>query len=289
MSLETDRVRQSDRLLQEQSEANEHLLMASLRAQEDADAFREEAVIAEERAARLKEREAELLATAEFRERMIGMLGHDLRSPLNAIVMGAGLMLGHGELSESDARIASRIVSSSQRMERMISQMLEFTRARLGGGFHLELAPADLGALCGDVADELRLASSVEVVQTVEGDVTGVWDVDRLAEVISNIAGNATTHATPGTPVTIRVVAVGDDVVMEIENQGREIPPQLVREIFLPFRRGEGASANRAGHLGLGLYIAHEVVRSHGGTLAVRSAEGRTTFTASLPRVPPRG
>lgn len=283
-----------DDLLRGQSEANEQLVVAALRAEEEADTARRAQEAAEERARELKAREEELQATAEFRERLIGIIGHDLRNPLNTMLMVNGLLLARGELSDEDARLVTRSVTSGQRMTRMIGQLLEFTRARLGGGFQLELAAADLGEICRNIADELRIGSSAEVRVALDGDLTGNWDADRLSEVVSNIAGNAIDHAAPGTPVVIRAHEDGGAVVVEITNQGACIPRDLLPEIFNAFRRARAGSNPHAdgGHLGLGLYISSEIVRSHGGTLEVRSIDETTTFTVRLPRVstpPPRG
>lgn len=236
---------------------------------------------AERRLVDLLTREREL---AEFRERFIGIVGHDLRTPLNTIVMAACSQLSRGRLTNDDARFANRIVTSGNRMARMIGQLVEFTRARLGGGFNLKLEPTDLGKVCNDIAEELRIGASAEIRQTAEGDVRGTWDMDRLAEALSNVAGNATEHAAPGTPVLIHAQGEWDAVVVEITNQGTCIPPNVLPVIFKAFRRAEVNARSSSGHLGLGLYIAYEVVRSHGGTLDVRSSDGSTTFTFRLPR-----
>jgi signal transduction histidine kinase len=272
------------RLLEDQSSANEKLVIATIRAEEAAECARKEALHAEGSARALRANEVELLETAEFRERMIGILGHDLRNPLNAISLGAELLAADGHLGDRDARILKRIVSSSARMDHMISELLDFTRARLGGGFALQLAPADLSEICRAIIDELRVASSVEIVQTEIGNVTGRWDAGRLAEVVSNIVGNAIGYAAPGTSVAVDLRGEGERVFLSITNLGVNIAPELLRDVFLPFRRSREASIHRSGHVGLGLYIAHEIVHAHGGTLDVRSDEGSTTFSASLPR-----
>jgi signal transduction histidine kinase len=283
MNLE-DRRESKDRLLEDQSNANEKLVIATIRAEEAAESARDDARHAEGTTHALRANEVELLETAEFRERMIGMLGHDLRNPLNAISLGAELLVADGRLADNDAKILKRIVTSSARMSHMISELLDFTRARLGGGFALLLARADLSEICQGIIDELRDTSAIEIVQTENGNVTGFWDAGRLAEVVSNIVGNAIGFATPGTSVAVDLRDEGERVVLSITNIGVSITPALLRDIFLPFRRSREASIHRSGHLGLGLYIAHEIVNSHGGTLDVRSADGSTTFTASLPR-----
>ncbi|HEY6556288.1 MAG TPA: HAMP domain-containing sensor histidine kinase [Polyangiaceae bacterium] len=269
-------------LLRLQREANEQLVLAGLRAHEVAD----DAVAAQRRAegetGELRVREEELRATAEFRERLIGIIGHDLRSPVSAIVMAGSMLTRDGTLNEGSAQLARRIVSSGDRVLRILSQLVEFTRARLGGGFELKLTPTDLGAVCREIAEELRISTAAEIRETHEGDLRGFWDFDRLTEVISNIAGNAVSHAAPGTPILIHVYDDGDTVGAEITNQGKCIPPDLLPVIFEPFR-GSNAT-ERVGHLGLGLYIADQIALSHGGSIAVRSAGGVTTFTLRLPR-----
>jgi signal transduction histidine kinase len=267
-----------------QRRANEQLLLAGLRAQEQLeDALESQRTHAEDTNV-LQRREAELIATAEFRERMLSIIGHDLRNPLNAIVMACSVLTARGDLTERDASLVGRIVSSGQRMTRMISQLVGFTQATLGGDFELVLAASDLGDVCRNIAEELSLSSSVTVNVTTEGDLLGLWDADRLAEVVSNIAGNAVDHATPGTPVLIHCRAEGALVLAEITNLGVCIPAETLPLIFSAFRRGQLSQTPQAGHLGLGLYIASQIAHSHGGTLVVRSSDGSTTFTLRLPR-----
>jgi len=220
-------------------------------------------------------REREL---AEFREMFIGMLGHDLRNPVASIVMSAS-GLRRDQLDPKDAEKAEIIIRGGQRMERMITQLLEFTRARLGGGFPIDARAGDLGKICRHVVEEFAANIQVEV----EGDVTGTWDEDRLEEVISNLVGNAVEYARPGTAVIVRAYAHGPEVVVEIVNQGDPIPADILPFIFQPFRRAR-PEPSVTGNLGLGLYIAHEIAHAHGGTLDAHSADGRTTFVMRLPR-----
>ena len=263
----------ADTLLIDQCEANERMVSATIRAQEltvEADAAK----------ARAEESERELHAVAEFREMFIGILGHDLRNPLGSILMAAGLLLGHGRLNEEDAKMAARIIRSSQRMSRMISQVLDLTRARLGGGLPIEREPTDLREVCQNVVDEFEATVQLEA----EGDVTGTWDQDRLAEVLSNLTGNAIGYAAPGTAVIVKARADGAAVVVEISNQGPPISADVLPFIFEPFRRANQREKSATGNLGLGLYIANQIVLSHGGTLDAHSADGTTTFVMRLPR-----
>jgi PAS domain S-box-containing protein len=222
------------------------------------------------------DREREL---AEFREMFIGMLGHDLRNPVASIIMSATRLLRREELGQQDAESAEIIVRGGQRMHRMITQLLEFTRARLGGGFPIEARPIDLREICRHVVEEFDARIELEL----EGDVTGTWDEDRLAEVISNLVGNAVQYAAPGTAVIVKAYAHGPEVVVEIVNQGDPIPPGVLPFIFQPFRRARRAPS-ATGNLGLGLYIARQIALAHGGTLDAHSADGKTTFVMRLPR-----
>jgi signal transduction histidine kinase len=267
-----------DSLIDDQREANEQLVIATVRAQEAMD----EADAAKRRA---EDSERELRTVAEFREMFIGILGHDLRNPISSILMAAAVLLRRGHLDGKDAETAARIIRSSQRVTRMIAQLLDLTRARLGGGLPVELAPTDLREVCRDVVEEFEVPVQLEV----EGDVTGSWDRDRLAQVLSNLVGNAIGHGAPGVAVTVKARADGAEVVLEVSNQGDPIPGHVLPSIFQPFRgarsRADPASGNLG--LGLGLYIVHQTVVAHGGTIEAHSAATTTTFSIRLPRLPP--
>jgi signal transduction histidine kinase len=265
-----------DKLIVDQREANEQMIGATIRAQE----LSIEADAAKERAEGI---ERELRAVAEFREMFIGILGHDLRNPLGSIGMAAALLLRRGHLDEQDAATAARIIRSGQRMTRMVTQLLDLTRARLGGGLPIEPKPTDLREVCRNVVEEFEATIRLEV----EGDVTGTWDHDRLAEVVSNLTGNAVEYAAPGTLVLVKAQADETEVVVEISNRGDPIPEEVMPFIFEPFRRARKREKSATGNLGLGLYIAQQIVLSHGGTLGAHSADGTTTFVMRLPRCSP--
>jgi PAS domain S-box-containing protein len=256
-------------------EANQHMVMATIQAQEQTEE-------AETARALLAESERELREIAAYRETFIGVLGHDLRNPIAAINMTVAAMLADAHLDKTTRDNVARILSCSRRMGRMISRVLDLTRARLGGGFALEPRPIDLGELCQTVVGEFEAPVHLEV----EGDMTGVWDPDLLAEALSNILGNAVEHAAPGTAVVIEARADGPHVVVEIANQGEPIPADVLPFIFEPFRRAR-QQRSASGNLGLGLYIASEIVQAGSGTLAARSAGGTTTFLMRLPRQAP--
>ena len=253
-------------------EANQHMVGATIRAQELTETVEAALKVSEDR-------ERELRTMAQLREMFLGIVGHDLRNPLGTIVMTAEMLRLSGHLDAEERRGVARIVAASMRMSKMILQLLDFTRTRLGGGFPIEPRPADLGEVCGNLVEEFGAAVRLEV----EGDLTGVWDPDRLSEALSNIARNAVEHAQPGTPVVVRVRSEGVMAVVEITNQGAPIPPDLLPFIFEPFRQAT-RGRSRSGNLGLGLYIARQIVLATGGSLEGRSTGGTTTFTMRLPR-----
>ena len=174
--------------------------------------------------------------------------------------------------------------ASSRRMSRMIEQILDFTRSRLGGGLELVFAPMDLREALAPIVDELRAAHPSATIQLQCPELRGAWDRDRLEQVFSNLIGNALAHGDPDKPVTVTAGAEALRVWVQVHNEGPPIPQELQSMLFNPFRVGERASRSPAG-LGLGLYISNEVIRRHGGQIEIRSTavEG-TTFRVVLPR-----
>jgi signal transduction histidine kinase len=228
----------------------------------------------------------ELRRTAEFRERLIGIVSHDLRNPLTAIITSAMFLARAEDLPDRLAKPVARIGSAGDRMRRIIDELLDFTRGRLGGGIPIEPHPTNVETIARRVIDELELSHpSRQLVLEASGRLEGNCDETRLAQVVSNLVGNALEHSPPDAPVTVALADRGEsEMVLEVKNAGAPIPADLLPHIFDPFRRG---TADRAasGHLGLGLFIAAEIVRAHGGTIQVEStAEDGTTFRVVLPR-----
>lgn len=231
----------------------------------------------------------ELERTVRFSEMLMGILGHDLRNPLSAITTAAVLVLTRGE-SERIVKPVSRILSSADRMARMIDQILDFTLARIGRGIPLHRKRADLGDVCKLVVDELEgdVEEATDLEIELRGDLAGEWDADRLSQLLSNLAGNAVQHRPRGTPASISIDGTHPDRVrLEIHNQG-VIPPEIVPVIFEPFRSGPDHTRAHSRGLGLGLFISKQIAIAHGGTIRVETggAQG-TRFIVELPRVPP--
>lgn len=221
----------------------------------------------------------------EAREQFIAILGHDLRTPLTAIMGGAEL-LRDDALPEPQAGVVIRIARSARRMEAIIRDVMDFARGRLGGGIPVTPTPCDLGRICAEVVDELRLAHpSREIHFEGRGELHGTWDEARAGQVMANLIGNSITHGTD--PIRVSAHADGDDIVTTVHNPGTPIPAGVLPSLFEPFVQGENIPDARPHGLGLGLYIVSEIVRAHGGTIAVSSTEASgTTFEIRWPRTP---
>jgi phosphoserine phosphatase RsbU/P len=236
----------------------------------------------------LKREEAQR-QTALFREQFLAILGHDLRNPLQAISGNADLLLRYGGLAEPQRKAVNRISISADRMARMINDVLDFTRARLGGGYPVTRARVNLHEVLRQVVEELEVAHAQRRFElSLTGNGWGEWDADSIAQAASNLVGNAVQYSPEDTPVSVAVQDEGAGIRVEVHNEGVPIPEERLPYVFDPFVRGtEGASKARTG-LGLGLYITHEIVRAHGGLLRVTStAEEGTRFSMTLPREDP--
>jgi signal transduction histidine kinase len=222
----------------------------------------------------------------QSREIFLGILGHDLRSPLSAVSMLAGMLEEHGELNDMARQMASQISVSVKAMERMTKDLLEFTSTRLGARMSIHPHSMDLEQLGKEVVQEHRtIHPSRDFTFEIDGSAKGEWDPSRLRQLISNLLGNAVQHGSPDTPVSLSIDGGGDDVVFHVRNQGNPIPPESFAIIFDPMRRSGNEKLSRpAGSIGLGLHIAREVATAHGGTIKVSSGKDETVFTITLPR-----
>ena len=221
-----------------------------------------------------------------FREMFIGVLGHDLRNPLNTITMGTQILTADPGLAPAQVRMVERIQASAWRMARMIVQVLDFTRARAGGGISISREPADLRTICAEALDELATANPTRVIETeYSGDAHGEWDADGLARVFSNLVGNALKHGRQDTPVRVEVDATGAVVRCLVRNLGVPISAALLPNLFDPFRKGHAPTGGGADGLGLGLFIAQQIVVAHGGRIRARSSDDEgTQFSFDLSR-----
>jgi len=222
----------------------------------------------------------------EFREQLIGIVGHDLRNPLSTILMGAQLLLLREDLGETETGVVRRITNSALMAVRLIDQLLDLTRSRLGGGIPIDPTRFDLTDVCRQVIGETELTHPDRPLRVdMRGDLTGAWDRDRMYQVLANLVGNAVQHGEPRSSIELRIDGTETEIVIEVANRGAPIPPETLPSIFDAFRRGRTNHPSRTGGLGLGLFIAQQIVRSHDGSIAVTSsASDGTTFRVRLPR-----
>jgi signal transduction histidine kinase len=217
-------------------------------------------------------------------EMFIAVLGHDLRNPLHAMMLSAhGIQRASTE--EQVRTAAKRIVSSGNRMSRMIEDLLDLARGRLAGGIQLVREPFDLSAVVARVVRETQAARPGRVIEIrQQGDLEGTWDSGRLAQVASNLISNACQYGDPAESVDVELDGTQDSsVTLSVTNAG-QIPKEILPVIFDPFR-GRSEPGHRTEGLGLGLYIVRQIAEAHGGRVDVASNPGeRTRFTVRLPR-----
>ncbi|RKH68536.1 ATP-binding protein [Corallococcus llansteffanensis] len=231
--------------------------------------------------------EAEARQRAEFEQYLVGIVSHDLRNPLSAILLGTSSLLRRDELDERSTKAVLRIQASAERAVRMIRDLLDFTQARVGGGIPVHCQDLDLATVVQQVAEEVQVNFPERVLRTVTtGTGTrGCWDPDRIAQVLTNLVSNALKYSPEDTPVTVRVGGTPRSAVLEVHNAGDPIAPDLLRRLFQPMQRGAPGMDRTTRSVGLGLYIVRHIVDAHGGSIDVTSTpEQGTTFTVKLPR-----
>lgn len=226
----------------------------------------------------------QLALARDFEKWILAIVSHDIRNPLQSIASAAeGLRLGardSGAMMKAQADIVARGV---ERIQHIVADLLDLSRAREGSGIFVDPRPGDLRTMCQTIISELKaVAQGRTITLDCEIDGTGAWDEHRMLQAISNLGSNALQHGTPGSPVRMRIT--GDDrrVALEVHNEGI-IPSDLLPRIFEPFRSGRH-HGNRGDGLGLGLFITRAIAQAHGGELNVDSSEGWTTFRLELPR-----
>lgn len=225
----------------------------------------------------------------------LAILGHDLRNPLGAIIMSADYLMRVDPKIQSDqyARVASQILNSGERMREMVNDLLDFTRTHFGSGIPITPAATDLAVVCQNVVEKMRACHPTRtIILDAANGLDSLSDSSRIGQMLSNLIGNALQHGFWTTPVHVTARCDADNILLTVHNDGEVIPLTEIEHIFNPLMRYSAAALTRPdsddnpGHgLGLGLYIAREIVIAHGGTIDVHStAEAGTTFTVRLPR-----
>ncbi|MBZ4413552.1 PAS domain-containing protein [Myxococcus sp. XM-1-1-1] len=220
--------------------------------------------------------------TEHFREQLLGVVGHDLRSPLESIQSGTSALQRLENLEEPQQRLVGHVAQAARRMERMIHELLDFTRARLSGGLPVRPEPLVLDRLVEKVLEERRqVHPGRTLLMETQGDLRGHWDAGRITQLADTLLGSVLQHSPEPTPVWLKLVGAVGGVTLSIRNDSLMVPQEEHATLFEPFRRGRPASAEG---LGLGLFIARQVAVAHGGRLTVESSQGGTRFVVWLPR-----
>jgi signal transduction histidine kinase len=219
----------------------------------------------------------------------LAILAHDLRNPLATTIMASSLIMQAPGIDGKFTLAANRIHSAGKRMNRLVNDLIDYTRTHLGQDLPVMLREADLRLICVDVVEEHRLAHPQRQFHLeADGNYHGHWDDNRIAQVVSNLLGNAVQYGDRHAPILVRITATPDRVLLAVENQGPVIPPEQAAALFRPlvrFAESEHISDLPDTSLGIGLYIAKEIVRAHAGTISVTSTAGTgTVFAVDLPR-----
>ena len=220
---------------------------------------------------------------------LLGVLGHDIRTPLGAIRMSAQLLERTKGLDERQSKAVQRVINSSDTMRTMVDDLLDFTQTSLGTRLPITPVPCDLKAVFTEVVAELEALHPQRKIQLeFDGDLAGSWDAGRVGQMVSNLVSNAIQHGNPELPVTVTVKRGPNDVTIEVHNKGRPIRAESLAKLFEPLAQTKDFGGDRhsgSSGLGLGLYIAREIAIAHGGSIDVASSEqDGTTFTARLHR-----
>jgi signal transduction histidine kinase len=220
----------------------------------------------------------------QARNLLLGMLGHDMRSPLQTIQTTA-TYLADLNAGKKVSEAADRLIRSGTRMKTLLDDLCDFNRTKLGLGINIAPGDVDLADVFGDAVDQLRAAHPDRRIDLeVNGNVTGVWDGSRLQQLLSNLVLNAIRYGAPDTPVRVVVTGHDADVRFEVRNSGAAIDRQTLERIFDPLSRGPEQERKNASGLGLGLYIASEIAKAHHGVIEGRSDQTETAFAVRLPR-----
>ena len=222
----------------------------------------------------------------QSRNLLLGMLGHDMRSPLQTIQMTASYLAALNA-GESVSGAANRLIRSGARMQALLDDLCDFNRTKLGLGINVVPTNIDLAVVFGDELDQLRtIHPDRQIDLEIQGESEGLWDGQRLQQLLGNLILNALKYGAPTTPVRVTVTGEEAEVRIVVVNSGAAIGPLAMEQMFEPLKRGASRAEGyeEDNHLGLGLYIVREIAEAHGGKIEVRSEQGETAFTIRLPR-----
>jgi signal transduction histidine kinase len=227
----------------------------------------------------------------DSRNLLLGVLGHDLRSPLGVVHMSAHYLLRADTLVGVQTKAVARILTAAERMRGMVNDILDFTQTVFGVALPIVPAPANMADIAKSIVGEVAtLHPDSRIELTFDGPLTGRWDAARIGQMLANLIGNAVQHGAEGAPVTVTVHGDADSVLVQVSNFGRAIPNDVRQNLFEPLRQAAATVEDRglgSSGLSLGLYITKEIAVAHGGSVGVISDEEATTFSVRLPHVPP--
>jgi signal transduction histidine kinase len=221
------------------------------------------------------------------RNLLLGMLGHDMRSPLQVIQLTARY-LSKLDAGTDVAACAARLFKSSNSLKALLDDLLDFNRSKLGLGITISPGAVDLAESFSSELEQLRVANpGRSIALEVRGDASGVWDMNRLNQLLGNLVVNALKYGAFGSPIKVVLTGFPGEVIFAVHNQGPQIERSMLALIFKPLRRGPSHQfvSSTDSSLGLGLYIAREIAVAHGGDIAAKSDQNETVFTVRLPRL----
>ncbi|WP_229466578.1 ATP-binding protein [Pseudoduganella plicata] len=221
----------------------------------------------------------------------LAILGHDLRNPLGTVVSGSTFLMQATDIASKYVLVATRMFNSAKRMSKLINDLIDFTRTHLGPGIPIRVKQCSVVEVCELVVNELRTFHPEQIIDLhVPPQLDAIFDESRIAQVLSNLIGNAIQYGQHDTAVTVRASGSDTDIVISVNNRGRTIPAEKLGSIFDPMVRiaaSVSADYTERTSLGIGLFISREIVQSHGGRVEVTSsAQAGTTFTLTMPRLP---
>lgn len=258
---------------------------------QDRDRYEQELVQARTRleamVAHANDLQAQARSRATFAEQMMGIVSHDLRNPVMAMLMGAELLRRDAHTTPGQSEVLARILKAGERANRLIANLLDLTQARLGSGLAVSPAAIDLHALVSDTVQELSQAYPERRLQHVrQGAGPCIADADRLAQLLGNLVSNAMAYGDPDAPVVVTSVREALSFSLSVQNQGPPIAQEAMDGLFELMVRGPG-EVNTGRSVGLGLFIVSEIAKAHGGTLSVSSTPAQgTVFTLVVPQAP---
>jgi signal transduction histidine kinase len=223
----------------------------------------------------------------DFEQHLIGIVSHDLRNPLSAILLGVRqLLLRREALDARTIKCLERLHSSTERAVRMVRDLLDFTQARLGGRLKIERVPVNVHEVVRTAVEELQATHPERMLRLeTRGEGSGEWDGDRIAQLLGNLVGNALKYSPAESAVAVLCVGGPEDVLLEVHNTGEPIAAEALPRLFQPLQRAVEGIDKTSRSVGLGLYIVEQIVRAHAGSIQVRStAREGTLFSVCLPR-----